>query len=307
VMERRYPLIDIGVEDAERLLRPLPGASRPRALELLTGGHINTNYVVSFDDGRRVVLRIYAHGEAAFRKEVELLRALHGSIPIPRVYAAVFEPQFFQYPYVVLEWVEGGALNETLSSSPAAAPEIGEAVAATLLRIGGHAFPAYPPFAFVEYVGECLFERGAARYLGAETSARLWAFAQEQSGALDELCRGEALVHGDFQGDNILVKESGGRWEVAAVLDWEWARTGCYLSDLGSLLRFEGEASAGFQRGLEEGFSRRGAPLPREWRRAARIWDVAAHCEKLAYPRHRGEVTLRSIRNIERCLRDYAD
>lgn len=306
-MERRYPLVEIGTEVAGRLLGAIAGTSRPRALELLEGGHINTNYVVSFDDGRRVVLRICANGEAAFRKEVELLRALSGSVPVPRVYLAVYEPQFFQYPYVALEWVEGRALNEALSTSPGAVPEIGEAVASALLKVGEHAYPACPSFRFVEYVGECLFKRGAARYLGEETSARLWAFAQRQGGLLDELCPVEALVHGDFQGDNILVEEEAGRWRVAAVLDWEWARSGCYLSDLGSLLRFDGEASAAFQQGLAEGFSRHGAPLPREWRRAARIWDLAAHCEKLAYPRHRGEVTLRSISIIERCLQDYAD
>jgi aminoglycoside phosphotransferase (APT) family kinase protein len=306
-MERRYPLIDIGAEVAERLLRTLPGTSRPCALELLEGGHINTNYVVSFDDGQRVVLRICAQGEATFRKEVEVLRALHGSVPVPRVYMAVFEPQFFEYPYSVLEWIEGRALNEALSSCPGAASEIGEAVASILLRIGEHVLPAYSSFSFVEFIRECLFERGAARYLGTETSARLWALVQKQSGFLNELCRVEALVHGDFQGDNILIQEKAGRWQVVGVLDWEWARNGCYLRDLGSLLRFEGEASTAFQHGLGAGFSRCGAPLPREWKSAARIWDMAAHCEKLAYPRHRGEVTFRSIRIIERCLKDFSD
>lgn len=306
-MERRYPLIDIGTEVAERLLRPLPGTARPRAVELLAGGHINSNYVVSFDDGQRVVLRICAHGEDTFRKEIEVLRALQGSVPVPRVYMAVNEPQFFEYPYVALEWIEGKPLNEALSSSPEAALEIGQAVASVLLSIGEHVLPAHPSFSFVEYIQECLFERGAARYLGAETSARLWAIVQRQRGFLNELCRIEVLVHGDFQGDNILIQEQAGRWQVAAVVDWEWARNGCYLRDLGSLLRFEGEASTAFQQGLEVGFSGLGAPLPREWKRAARIWDIAAHCEKLAYPRHRGEVTLRSIRVIERCLQDYAD
>jgi aminoglycoside phosphotransferase (APT) family kinase protein len=305
-MERRYPLIDIGTGVAERLLRTLPGAARPRALELLAGGHINTNYVVNFDDGRRVVLRIYANGDVTFRKEVEVLRALHGSVPVPSLYMAVFEPQFFEYPYAVLEWIEGRALNDALASAPEAGAEIGDAVASTLLMVGRHTLPAYPSFPLVEYIRECLFERGAQRYLGAETSAELWECVRRQGDVLHELCRVEALVHGDFQGDNILIREEAGRWRVAAVLDWEWARNGCYLSDLGSLLRFEGGASADFQRGLDAGFSRRGAALPREWKRAARTLDMAAHCEKLAYPRHRGEVTLRSIRAIERYLADHA-
>lgn len=305
-MERRFPLIDVGIDVAERLLGPL-GASRPLSLELLAGGHINTNYAVSLGDGRRLVLRLYAHGEAVFRKETALLRALAGSVPVPRLHQAVLDPEVFEHPYAVLEWVDGTALNEALSSRPEEAAGIGEALASTLLRIGGHTLPAYPFAPFTEYIRQCLFERGAERYLGAETASRLWDLAREESALLDELCRDETLVHGDFQGDNILLRETPGRgWEVAAVLDWEWANNSCYLRDLGSLLRLESAACADFQRGLEAGFEKGGAPLPRQWRRAARIWDTAAHCEKLAYPRHRGEVTLRSIRIIERCLRDYA-
>ena len=158
----------------------------------------------------------------------------------------------------------------------------------------------------MENIRDCLFDRGEARYLVTETASRLWTLVQAEGPFLQELCRGQGLVHGDFQGDNILLREDAGHWRVAGVLDWEWAHSGCYLKDVGSLLRYEGEPCMAFQRGLESGFSRLGAPLPPEWSRAARIWDMAALCEKLAYPRHRGEVTFRCIRIIERCLQDYA-
>jgi aminoglycoside phosphotransferase (APT) family kinase protein len=305
-IERRYPLIEIGIEVVEQLLSLLPGSPRPLSFELLTGGHINTNYAVRLDNGRRVVLRICAHGEAIFQKEVGVLRAVAGSVPVPPLHLAIFDPQFFQYPYAVLEWVEGAALNEALAAHPERAAEIGRAVASVLLRIGEQTLPGHPFPPFVEYIRVCLYERGGARYLGAENSSRLWALVQQQSAFLDQACRTQVLVHGDFQGDNILLQEQAGGWRVVAVLDWEWARNGCYLTDIGSLLRFESEASAAFQDGIEAGFERSGTPLPERWRMAARILDMAAHCEKLAYPRHRGEVTLRSIRIIERCLRDYA-
>jgi aminoglycoside phosphotransferase (APT) family kinase protein len=302
-MERRYPLIEISIEVAERLLEPL----RPRALEHLRGGHVNTNYAVRLDDGRRIVLRICTNGQAAFCKEVSLLGALAGSIPVPRLHMSVFSPQIFEHPYIVTEWVAGAPLNDVLSSNPEAASEIGEAVASVLLKIGEHTLPAHPFPPFVEYIQHCLFEQGAVHWLGTDTAARLWVFVQAQSAFLDELFSRENLVHGDFQGDNVLLHEERGRWRIAAVLDWEWAHGGCYLRDLGSLLRYEGETSIAFQRGVETGFSERGAPLPSDWRMAARIWDMAAQCEKLAHPTHRGEVTLRSIRIIERCLQDYAN
>ncbi len=305
-MERRYPLISIGVDVASRLLEPLYGSPRPTSVRLLVGGHINTNYVVTLDNGQRLVLRIFAQGEAALRREAEALRTMAGSIPVPSLYLAVFAPPSFEYPYAVLEWIEGTSLNEVLASHPSSQAQVGEAVASTLFTIQEQAPPGYAYGPFVDYIRDCLFGRGAEQYLGPETATRLWTLVQEQSPFLQELCRGPVFVHGDFQGDNILLRGDSGRWRVAGVLDWEWAHSGCYLRDVGSLLRYEGTAGIAFQRGLESGFSQLGSPLPPEWSRAARIWDTAALCEKLAYPTHRGEVTFRSIRIIERCLRDYA-
>jgi aminoglycoside phosphotransferase (APT) family kinase protein len=305
-MERRYPLIDVDLSAAATLLEPLCGESRPRTLQLMAGGHINTNYVVTFENGRRLVLRIFAQGDAALRNEIEALRAVAGAVSVPAVHLAVCTPQSFAYPYAVLEWIEGVPLNMVLDSHAQAALPLGEAVAETLLAIRKREFPGhtFPPF--LEYIRDCLFERGAAGYLGPKTTAKLWRLVQEQDPWLRELCPERGLVHGDFQGDNILVRKDAGQWRIAGVLDWEWAHTGSALRDIGSLLRYEGGSRAAFERGLDAGFSALGASLPPEWDRAARTWDLAALCEKLAYPRHRGEVTMRSIRRIERCLQDYA-
>lgn len=305
-MERRFPLVEIDLETAARLLERIPGASQPSAFELLAGGHINTNYAIDLQDGRRVVLRIFASGEAAFHKESRVLTGLAGAVAVPGLLLAVWEPDFFGHPYTVLEWVDGSPLNATLTDHPQAAVEIGEAVAATLLKIGRHELPEYPAPSFVEFVRACLFERGGERWLGPELTPRLWDFVQEQKGFLAGLEGAPSMIHCDFQGDNILLRRDAGAWKVATVLDWEWTQNGCRLRDLGSLLRYDGEPAADFHRGLESGFARLGDPLPAEWRKAARIWDLQAHAEKLAYPRHRGEVTLRSIRIIDRCLRDYA-
>lgn len=206
----------------------------------------------------------------------------------------------------MLEWREGSSLTEALLSHPGAAVGIGEALAVILHRIGEHALLAHPYPPLLDYVRDCLFERGAAAHLGLESASRLFCLIEEQGRWLVGLCGPQRLVHGDFQGDNILLAETATGWKVTAVVDWEWAHNSCYLRDVGSLLRFDREGCEDFQRGLERGFLAAGSPLPEDWRQAARIWDTAAHCEKLATPRHRGEVTLRSIRILEQCLRDYA-
>lgn len=304
--ERRYPLIELALSLAERLLRALPGSPVPRTLELLTGGHINTNYLVHLADGRRMVLRLCPQGEAVLRKEVAILSAMADTLPVPRVHLASYEPGSFEHPYAVLEWIEGVSLDAALGFHPEAAAEIGAVVAATLFQIAQQRIPAGRPPEFLEHVHHCLFEGGAARWLGGDTALRFWKLIQDHEDLFATFLQAEDFVHGDFQGDNILLQERGGAWCVAAVLDWEWAHQGCFFQDLGSLTRFQGPAAAGFHRGLETGFARQQAALPSNWMMLARLWDTAAHCEKLTARTHRGAVTLKSVHAIERCLRDYA-
>jgi Ser/Thr protein kinase RdoA (MazF antagonist) len=304
-MERRYPLIDLDLETVEKLFRPLSGAPRPCTFELLKGGHINTNYLVNLASGDRLVLKLCAHGKASCVKEADLLAALLRSVPVPRLHLFIDDPQIFPYPYLVLEWINGSSLNDILTVHPEAAGQIGEEIAFTLLKIGEQRLSCHPSTPIFEYVQECLFERNAVRHLGTELADKLLILVQKRSDFLNRLSPGERLVHGDFQGDNILVRKRAGQWRLAGVLDWELAHEGCYLQDLGSLLRFEGGASTAFQRGLEIGFQNNGWALPSEWRMAGRIWDTAANCEKLTSPRHRGDVTLKAIRMIENCVRDY--
>jgi aminoglycoside phosphotransferase (APT) family kinase protein len=304
-MERRYPLIEIGLEVAKRLLNPLPGAATPSSLKLLVGGHVNTNYIVNLSDAQRLVLRIYAGGEAAFRNETHMLRSLAGIVPVPRLRLAVIESECLEFPYAVLEWVEGVPLNKAVLSDPEAAFQIADALADVLVRLSKQALSVGPSISFVEYIRQCLFKREAGLQLGPDRTARLWKFVLQKGAFLAKLCQRESLLHGDFQGDNILLKRDAGLWRVRSVLDWEWAHRGCYLQDLGSLLRYSDTSPKAFRVGLEVGFSKRGIVLPTEWIMAARIWDIAAQCEKLSYPRHRGEITYRSIQTIEQCLEDY--
>jgi aminoglycoside phosphotransferase (APT) family kinase protein len=303
-MERRFPLVEVDLDLARTLVAPL--GAPIRSMDLLAGGHVNTNYVLGLDDGRRVVLRIYAHGEAAYRTEVQVLRALWGSFPVPRLLLESFDARRFQFPIAVLEWIDGHPLDAALSARPDAGARLGVAVSEALLGMRAYSLPEAPLPSLREFMRRCLFEGSAAHHLGETTASRLWAFVQAESALLDEISRDKGLVHGDFQGDNILLREEGDAWRVAGVLDWEWAHQGARFKDIGSLLRYDGGASEAFQRGIEEGFLQRGAPLRPDWRKLARISDLAAHCEKLAQPRDRGEVTRRSIRVIERCLADYA-
>lgn len=305
-MERRYPLIDVGLGLAEQLLSSVSDVAKPRSLQLLSGGHVNTNYAVQMSDGEKLVLRIYSSGETAFAKETEILRKLTGSVAVPRVKLAAAKHDGFKHPYAVLDWIEGVPLNRVLLEEPESAPEIGDALAAILINIRDQDVAVESSVSVVEAVRCYVSDHNVAQQLGEERSSRLWNLVRENSAMIDGFCTQTGLVHGDFQGDNILLQRTSGKWRVNGILDWEWAHNGCFLRDVGSLLRYPAESSGAFMTALEAGFSRRGVPLPSRWIMASRIWDLVPNCEKLTSPTNRGDVTLRALGVIDRCLNDYA-
>lgn len=303
-VERRFPLVPIDGPTASALLRPFSGGATLHELELLAGGHVNTNYIATVGSAR-VVLRIFARGETIFRKEIALLQRLRGSLPVPRVLYASGATELLPHPYAVLEWIDGRPLNAVIASDAGAAREAGQEIAAVMLRMREETFPDCVTPSLIDSVRESLFERGAARWLARSSVERLWKLVELSAASIETMGSSLSLVHGDFQNDNLLLHRDEKRWRLAGVVDWEWAQSGSYLQDLGSLLRFDGAHAGAFQDAVAETHERNGAALPELWRRAASILDTAAQCEKLTHPTHRGEVTHRAVRLIERCLREY--
>jgi aminoglycoside phosphotransferase (APT) family kinase protein len=305
--ERRHPVVEIDCAAATELLARVPGIGPLRALSLLAGGHINSNYLATVAGGRRLVLRLFAGGLDAFRKETCLVRGLAATVPVPRLLFACDRSPLLELPYSVLEYVDAVSLPLALGRWPKETEGIACALARPMLALARHNGLPFPTVVWNESIIRSIDEGDGARWLGAETTRRLLAFAQAQSSLIEGRRGRDCLVHGDFQGDNILLERVSSHWAVAAVLDWEWARRGPQMQDLGSLLRHPGATASAFAQGLSEGFDRQGAPLPGDWIRTARLWDLVAVCEKLAFPRHRGAVTRRAISVIERCLADYGE
>jgi aminoglycoside phosphotransferase (APT) family kinase protein len=92
-----------------------------------------------------------------------------------------------------------------------------------------------------------------------------------------------SLVHADFNGSNILVRQVGSGWEVAAVLDWEWAFAYSPLLDIGNALRNYLSTPAK-ESAFIEGFVKQGGYLPTDWKLIACLIDLSAMCEFLNAP-----------------------
>ena len=218
-------------------------------------GFSNLTYLVRAD-GREVVLRrpppgAHVKGGHDMGREVRLLRALHGTVPVPAPLAFEETGDVLGSPFYVMERVEGVILRSTTPDAERPDADqmasVADALVQTFARL--HAVD-------LEQVGLADFGRPegyvrrqidgwAGRYQKAKTDDIPdldAAFAWLDQHAPPEVDRaGAALIHNDYKYDN-LVLDPADLSQVRAVLDWELATVGAPLMDLGSALGYWVEA-----------------------------------------------------------------
>jgi len=266
----------------------------------LGDGLRNANFKLRLDGHPEpVVLRVYEHDASLCRKELDLLGLAGGLVPVPEVIHA--EPYGLEDlpPFTLTRYIEGISLRDLKrSGDTGATAEAAYSAGETLAAIGRATFdrpgwlgpgPAVtapllegkdPTPRFVDLcLGSINLERRMPADLRHRASGLVWRWAA-QLARLDEEAR---LVHGDFNGRNLLVRCLAGRWSVVAVLDWEFAVSGSPLGDLGNFLRYERALGPLAEPHFSAGYRHAGGALPRDWRRLARVLDVAAICESLTH------------------------
>jgi len=231
----------VAIED--HLHRELPGLVQgPLSATLLAGGRSNLTYLLT--DGRsRWVLRRPPLGHVLetahdMGREHRLLTALSPTdVPVPRP-LLLGDADVIGAPFYVMEFADGRVLREhddLAALDPAVATTVAEELVAVLSRL--HALR--PGDVGLADLGRSAgyLERQLARWrrqLDASHSRDLPELARlgERLGKHVPVSQAEAIVHGDYRLDNVVVDPSRGR--LVAVLDWEMATLGDPLADLAS-------------------------------------------------------------------------
>jgi len=287
-----------------QLLEPIVQTAFPRAhvvdSQPLTDGWRNANFKLRLDcTPEFVVLRIYEHDASICQKEVDLIRLIGGSVPVPDViYVEALGSEDIP-PFAVMRYVEGisfrelarGGDTEAVAQAAYSAGETLASIGRTTFSRPGWLVPGpevaapllegtdrMPRFVDLCLASTHLHERMTVE-LRDRAHALVWSWAP-QLADLDEETR---LVHGDFGKRNLLVRSVEGRWVVAGVLDWEFAVSGSPLADLGHFLRYERASRPVVEPHFSEGYLRAGCKLPQNWRQLARLVDLTALCESLTH------------------------
>jgi aminoglycoside phosphotransferase (APT) family kinase protein len=287
----------IPLTTADALLAEWRGARAVVEVEPLAGGIMNWNYRIRLaGSAERFVLRFYDRGPASCAKEVNLLALVRDKVPVPAVLYSEATGGDGYPPFCVLELIDGISLRELRRRGDANGVAEASYDAGRLLpRLTAHHFerpgllsPELTvrdgPFAGASLTA--VVEHFAAsplfrERLAAPFRARLVAFVQSTEPLHPGPGDRASLVHADFNSPNIFVRNDGGKWIVAAILDWEFAFAGSIFTDVGNMLRYERPGQPRydpfFSRGLIDG----GLKLPDDWFLRARLADLPALCELL--------------------------
>jgi len=307
---RRHDFVALEEATLTSMLQPVfPGKSVVSA-QLLTEGHCNTNYkirVSGLDDA--FVLRLYIRDRTACQKDRDILGLVQERVPIAHLLYADTE---HDVPYAVMKWVDGVLLSDILATGEVA--EIADcayAAGATLANIGTYTFPQggffgpglviAEPFnedtTFLALIELFLFKGNGGQRLGKELTDRLWQFVTRNVDYLAAADGPARLVHSDYKGINLLMRQEDAGWQTAAVLDWEFAFAGSPLTDIGNMLRREYECPPVYASRFIQGYRENGGQLPEGWKKAAKLMDLISLCEFLNDPTS-GEVRIRDVTGL---------
>ena len=287
----------LSLATAESLLASWRGHRGVEDVRPLDGGLMNRNYRVRLAGSRDVfVLRFFDHDPAACVKEAAVLALVRDTVPVPEVVHVDANGAEGFPPFLVLEFVDGISLRELkrrgdLDALGEAAYDAGKVLArlarhrfdrsgllTSALTIDSSAFDGATTFGLVDHLAQSpAFQRRVDTDLRRRVD--VWARAsQRRFGDLSA----PSLVHGDFNSANILVREEGGHWSIAAILDWEFAFAGSFFCDVGNLLRYERADRPRFEPHFSRGCVDGGLALADDWRERALFADLPALCELLA-------------------------
>jgi aminoglycoside phosphotransferase (APT) family kinase protein len=274
---------------------------RLAAVQVLSGGLINTNIKIEFSSRQPpVVLRFYQGDSGVCLKETAVLSLVHSTLPVPEVIHVEPNGINSSRPFCILEFVNGMTFQQLkrtgdLDAIHQAAASVGK----TLARMGVYQF-SKPGLLQTDFEKELMVgdvdgegpdpiprlldlflqSEDLQRRLDHSFCQKLHDFIWSWSAQLRELSNERHLVHSDFGNRNILVDCKNGRWQVVAVLDWEFALSGSPLLDVGHFLRYEHGDTSLREPFFSRAFVEFGGVLPPDWRRISQVLDLTGlvHC-----------------------------
>ncbi|MDP3562137.1 MAG: aminoglycoside phosphotransferase family protein [Legionellaceae bacterium] len=271
----------------DSLLQPYSN-SKITDVTLLSEGCANSNYKVEFITEQPVVLRIYLREKNSLAREMALHKMLANQLPVPEIFYSDDTCILIDHPYAIMEFVDGELMrNVILSKNESSIKDCAFSAGVYLnhlrnIKLSDGGFfqdgsltirPFNHDEEYLPYAYSCLDNINVRESLGEQRAVDLRAFLEENQQFLPG--KSEAnLTHADYDPANMLVKKIDARYQVIAILDWEFAFSGSYLMDIGMFLRYSHKLPEMYETNFIKGIVSEGGILPKSWKKSVKLMDM---------------------------------
>lgn len=263
--------------------------------EVISGGCANLNIKIVIETGT-YILRVYLRDEDAAYRECNIASFMKYDIPIPEVLFIGDQTEGDKtYRFAMTQFMEGIPLKDLLLNYPEDAwrgvmVDVGEMLCefrrisfphAGFLDANLEVLTPFQPDDLVNFVTDCLNNLQVQKALGESICQQLKDIYRMQRHHLPDESDPH-LVHGDFDPANILVHEVGGKWQISAILDWEFASSGSWLWDVANMLRYAHKMPPAYESSFIQGLEQSGLVLPENWRTTIALMNISSLLDILA-------------------------
>ncbi|NFG42720.1 aminoglycoside phosphotransferase family protein [Clostridium botulinum] len=243
--ERSLPFFYIDLDIANKLFKENLLNEEIDSIETINEGCRSSNYVLETNKRNKYILKIFPECDCYYERESKLLNLLKNEILVQKVYLISSSNIIKNKMFGIYQYVEGVNLGKAIREGFKFDKSLINELAITLAKI--HKFkykecgkldknlkvihklsPLYR--LYEENMGINFRNR-----LGNDVVKKINHIVNANKEILLELDKKISLIHGDFQGTNILVKDN----KISAIIDWEFSMAGNSLIDIGQLFRYE--------------------------------------------------------------------
>jgi aminoglycoside phosphotransferase (APT) family kinase protein len=246
--ERTFPFLEIDKSVIESLFEGILVGEKIIDVIPINEGCRTTNYIIETDGiPQKYILKIFFSAEQNYKKEIKLLTKLRedGISIVPKIYIVKKHKSIEDREYAIYEYKNGKTIGQAIGEGDAITEQFVKDVAKYLAMIHNYKFSKAGFLdenlnlqtevpALVSWY-EMFMGVNAKRRLGKEITDKIKKIVRENEKILLELDKDIRLVHGDFQGTNILIKNN----KLSGILDWEFAMAGHPIADIGQFFRYE--------------------------------------------------------------------
>lgn len=282
--ERTFPFLELDNIKIIKLFEGILERQDIINIKPIDEGCRTTNYIIETREKRRkYILKIFFSKEQNYKREIKLLFKLreNGNIPVSRIYKMSNDKVIQGREYAIYEYIEGKTLGQSLSEGYLLNEDFVRDVARCLAKIHNYKYDR------AGFLDENLSIKGelqplflwykssmgdmAKKRLGKDIINRINKVIEQNEKVLSKLDEDIRLVHGDFQGTNILIRDN----KLAGILDWEFVMAGHPLADIGQFFRYEEYFNKTLIQVFEEEYSKNSTHiLINDWYKISKLRDL---------------------------------